>query len=116
MSADVFHHKVELSIKHTGKIRDFNEFKDAVLCGNKKQTQVLEMNSTDFFQWKDFSSKYKLKKPEPRIYLKNIVMIQARRGVMTLRYTDSFTSEFHDLTFLTCKPMRDGAFHGQVKL
>ena len=105
MSADVFHHKVELSLKHQGKTYDFSDFKEAVQSANSLKTRVLEMNSTDFFQWRDLSSRSKLNKLQRQIYLRDIIMIQAERGNMSLKYATSFTSEFRTLNFMQAKPM-----------
>lgn len=78
MSADHFHHQVEVSMKKTPKIYDFKDFVNVVQRANSNKVKVV--TPQDFFEWQDFSSSYKLKKQQPRIYLKDIVQIRAIRG------------------------------------
>ncbi|KAG5888259.1 hypothetical protein JTB14_009058 [Gonioctena quinquepunctata] len=55
MSADSFHHQVEMSLKRYGKVYDFVDFKNAVQNANSSRV-VLEMTLEFFFEWQDLSS------------------------------------------------------------
>lgn len=69
MSADSFHHQVELSLKRQSKVFDFDDFKKIVQMANSSKVDVKEMTLQDFSLWKDSSSKYKLQKIIPKPYL-----------------------------------------------
>ncbi|XP_050293088.1 uncharacterized protein LOC126733740 [Anthonomus grandis grandis] len=107
MSADSFHHQVELSMKRKQKIYDFDDFADAVgSCCNGK-VDVKKMDIQDFFQWKDFLSRQKLNDhTQKRPYLSDIVQITAERGKFTLKYKTSFSGEDKVLDFLQKKIMK----------
>nr|CAH7754007.1 unnamed protein product [Callosobruchus chinensis] len=49
MSADAFHHQVELSLKKSRKVLDFDDFKSAVQQSNSSKVNVKEMKIEDFF-------------------------------------------------------------------
>lgn len=108
MSADNFHHQVELSMKRTPKIYDFKDFANAVQAANSGKVNVLRLN--DFYQFEDCSSVYKLNKQQPRPYLKDMVEITATRGEHTLTYRTSFAadSEYIPLNFLKSKEAKYG--------
>ncbi|CAG9773648.1 unnamed protein product [Ceutorhynchus assimilis] len=106
MSADSFHHQVEQSMRKFKKIYDFNDFKKAVSNANSSRVNVLEMELTDFFDWKDFSSKFKLK--QEKVYLHDIVQIVARRGEMILYYKNDYEGELLPLNFLNAKILKSG--------
>ena len=53
MSADSFHHQVELSFKKKGKVYDFDDFVDAVQKAQKSKTEVKILSNLDFYKWKD---------------------------------------------------------------
>nr|CAI5849452.1 unnamed protein product [Callosobruchus analis] len=90
MSADAFHHQVELSLKKARKVLDFDDFKSAVQQSNSSKVNVKQMKIQDFFQWKDYSSKFELQKVTPEPYLKNMVHLRFK-GVKILRvYTIKF--------------------------
>lgn len=78
MSSNSFHHQVELSMKHKGKVYEFPDFKQTVQSANSGKVKLIEMNAYNFFQWDDFSSKYKLQKMKPTVYLKDIMMVQVK--------------------------------------
>lgn len=86
MSADSFHHQVELSLQRKNKVYDFDDYVDAVKLSNSKKNIVKVMGVTDFYNYKDLSSQARLRKTEPRCYLKNIMSVKAQRGCFTLKY------------------------------
>lgn len=108
MSADAFHHQVELSLKKARKVFDFNDFKLAVLNSNSSKVEIKEMNIKDFYQWKDYSSKFKLQKITPKPYLKDMVHLNFRRGENVVYYKNEFSEEFKLLNFLSAKEQKEG--------
>lgn len=72
MSADSFHHNVEKFLKRAGKVYDFQDFVSAVRSATKN-VNIIEIQTNDFFEWKDGTSQYKLSKISPRPYLKTMV-------------------------------------------
>lgn len=108
MSADAFHHQVELSLKKSRKVLDFDDFKLAVQKSNLSKVDVKEMNIHDFFQWKDHSSKFKLQKVTPKLYLRDIVHLNFKRGENVVYYKNAFSDEFRLLNFLTAKEQKEG--------
>ncbi|KAG5874401.1 hypothetical protein JTB14_016768 [Gonioctena quinquepunctata] len=106
ISADSFHHQVELSLKKIGKVYDFDDFVKAVQKAQKTNTEVKVMSHQDFFKWKDLKSEAKLKKQKKRIYLSDIVQIKATRGHFFLQSKSSFTGEFEKLDVLYRKAMK----------
>ncbi len=108
MSADAFHHQVELSLKRTGKVYDFNDFKSAVQKAGTSRVNVREMKIDNFLEWQDFTSQYKLKKIQPRPYLNSMVWIRFKRGFNSCWYKNNFEDEFRELNFLNAKQMKEG--------
>nr|CAI5821537.1 unnamed protein product [Callosobruchus analis] len=108
MSADAFHHQVELSLKKARKVLDFDDFKSAVQQSNSSKVNVKEMKIEDFFQWKDYSSKFKLQKVTPKPYLKNMVHLRFKRGENIVHYKNQFAGEFIPLNFLSAKEQKGG--------
>lgn len=99
MSADSFHHQVELSLEKKQKVYDFNDFVDAVKSSCKGNVDVKEMNFNDFYEWKNFTSQMKLKKNlDNRPYLSDMVQIVADRGQLILRYKKSLMGNFTHYT------------------
>lgn len=60
MSADSFHHKVELAMKHSAKVYDFDDFVSNVAVANKTGVDVLAMKINNFCKWPNHSSTTKL--------------------------------------------------------
>jgi len=60
MSADSFHHQVELSLKRQKKTYDFEDFGKAVEAANKGNVNIKKMSFSDFVQWKDYKAQQKL--------------------------------------------------------
>nr|CAH7747677.1 unnamed protein product [Callosobruchus chinensis] len=108
MSADAFHHQVELSLKESRKVLDFDDFKSAVQQSNSSKVNVKEMKIEDFFQWKDYSSKFKLQKVTPKPYLKNMVHLRFKRGENIVHYKNQFAGEFIPLNFLSAEEQKGG--------
>ena len=76
MSADNFHHQVELSLAVTGKIYDFNDYISCMQNANSGKVIVTSMQPTDF---SDSSSIFKLNKINLRPYLSEMVYARAER-------------------------------------
>ncbi|KAK4873128.1 hypothetical protein RN001_015157 [Aquatica leii] len=109
MSADSFHHQVELSMKKKQKIYDFDDFSDAVGSACKGNVEVKKMEHNDFYKWKNLTSQQKLKQSSNnnRPYLSDIVQIMAERGKFTLQYKNHFNEEStKTLDFLMKKAMK----------
>lgn len=108
MSADSFHHQVELSLKKAKKVYDFHDFVEAVQTSNSKRVTVKEMAVADFFDWKDYSSQAKLKKIEPRVYLSQVVKVMVQRGSDTLKVETDDTGELKQIDFLQVRAIKSG--------
>ncbi|KAG5867513.1 hypothetical protein JTB14_036576 [Gonioctena quinquepunctata] len=108
MSADSFHHQVELSLKRQGKTYDFDDFVQAVGTSRKSKIDVKSMTHKDFYLWKDFKSQTKLNKDLNHPRLSNIVQIKASRGNYIVQYKTSLTEDedFKNLDFLCKKAMK----------
>ncbi|KAL1506646.1 hypothetical protein ABEB36_005971 [Hypothenemus hampei] len=92
MSADSFHHQVETSLK------------------KKKKFTTLMILSVDygFFMWKDISSQYKIKKHNPKPYLKNMTELVATKGQHFLTYKTDFNQEdYYKLDFIKINAKKD---------
>lgn len=107
MSADSFHHQVELSMKRKQKIYDFEDFTEAVANSCSGKVNVKKMEHFDFFKWQNFTSQQKLNKCENgRPYLSDIVKVVAERGKFTLQYHNDFDEAPKTLDFLMNKKMK----------
>ncbi|XP_072162574.1 uncharacterized protein [Bemisia tabaci] len=100
MSADSFHHQVELALKRQGKTYDFGDFASAVAAANNGKNLVIPMQHQEFFNWVDYASQAKLKNAAVRVYLKDIVYLKAVRGDFQLYYKSSYDGDFKTLDFL----------------
>lgn len=107
MAADSFHHQVENSLKHKGKVYDFSDYVEAVR-NSTKCTKTIEMSLEMFYEWKDHASQCKLKKTEPRPYLHDMSEVIFTRGKKTLIYKKSFSDEGCELNFLNFKAQKQG--------
>lgn len=103
MSADSFHHQVELSMKRKKKIFDFNDFSTAVKAANSSETDVHEMSLADFSDWNDFKSEYKLKKLPVRPHLNDMVSLMFEKGQLSLKYKLEFSEPYRVLNFVLSK-------------
>lgn len=77
MSADSFHHQVEMSLKRMN-MHDFREFVDCVRSANLTRNCVKVMDFSDFIDYLYYTSQHKLRKNDPRIYLKDMVASRER--------------------------------------
>ncbi|KAG5869114.1 hypothetical protein JTB14_024345 [Gonioctena quinquepunctata] len=100
MSADSFHHQVEMSLKRHGKVYDFADFEDAIQNANSSRVVVLEMTLKNILEWQDLSSLYKINKTVPRPYVKYIVQITVSRGDKNLEYKSDYDLPAVSLNFL----------------
>lgn len=108
MSADSFHHQVEKSLKKMKKVYDFNDFKESVQNTNSKVV-VIDMDIRRFYDWKDFTSQYKLNQIKPRPYLNDMVNLSFSRGKYTMQYKTSFDQDnYIELNFLVASKMKNG--------
>lgn len=103
MSADSFHHQVELSLKRKKRVYDFKDFLNCVQNSNSKKVNLIEMQLQDFYEWKDLTSQYKLSKINPRPYLHNMVHLLFETRGKTVKYKNYFDEEFIELDFLLSK-------------
>lgn len=109
ISANAFHHQVELSMKHVKHIYDFEDFKNTVSAANSRNVIVKSMEPNDFIMWPDMTSVYKLNKQNPRPYLNKIVQFVAKRGKFDLLYKESHLDEkYKVLDFLQSKVIKQG--------
>lgn len=90
MSADSFHHQVEISLTKQKKTYDFNDFEDALKSANKGKVDVKVMGHISFYDWKDYKPSQKILK-QNRVLLKDIVCVKAERGKFTLQYKTKLT-------------------------
>ncbi|KAG5877001.1 hypothetical protein JTB14_020655 [Gonioctena quinquepunctata] len=100
MSADSFHHQVEISLKRHGKLYDFADCKNAVQNANSSRVVVLEMTLEIFFEWQNLSSIWIINKTVPQPYVKDIVQITVSRGDKNLEYKTDFNLPAISLNFL----------------
>ncbi|KAJ8678840.1 hypothetical protein QAD02_014627 [Eretmocerus hayati] len=109
MSADSFHHQVELSMKRMKSLQDFNDFVNAVQEANSGHVRVKALQPCDFRNWRDYSSKSKLSR-KGRPYLNDIRKIQFRKNshsiFYTLEYEERGCETFHEFDFLQVKIMK----------
>jgi len=108
MSADSFHHQAEQSLKKAGKVYDFGDFAECVQNANKGKVVVKEMQMSNYFEWIDASSSYKLSRAVTRPYLSDMVMVKAIRGSRHLLYKTAFNEEDRLLNFLTARYLKSG--------
>lgn len=101
MSADSFHHQVETALKKQKKTYDFQDFQNAVSSANSGKVTLKSMTFSDFYHWKDHSSKATLNRLRPKVYVSNLVQVVAKRGLLHLEYKNDFLdSDLKQLTFL----------------
>ena len=106
MSADSFHHQVEMSLKQSGKVYDFADYETCVKNSNSGKTDVKAL--TDFRDWLDCSSTHKIRRMTPRPYLSGIVWFRAERGKFTVDYRTRFHEPEITCNFLTATSCKRG--------
>ncbi|KAG5866621.1 hypothetical protein JTB14_035098 [Gonioctena quinquepunctata] len=93
MSADSFHHRVELAMKRMkNKIYDFDDFCEAVSSAGKN-VNTKKMTVDDFYEWQDYTTQYKLSRLSPRPYISEIVEVEVSRGSFDISYKTGFDNE-----------------------
>ena len=107
MSADSFHHQVELSVKHKGNVYNFSDFTLAA-SSNSGKIYVKLLQNQSFIDWTDQLSTFKINKTHPRAYLSNMSWIQFNRGSFNMKYSPDFATEFMDLNFLKAFVLKNG--------
>ncbi|CAM4321070.1 unnamed protein product [Leuciscus chuanchicus] len=103
MSADSFHHGVELEMKNRpgGVLYDFEDFVSVVTSSNSRKVEVVEMKNEDVLNWKDGHSCVKIKKASK---LGKMSVIQLRRGSRSLFFKlNHVDAHFTELDFLRAK-------------
>lgn len=103
MSADSFHHQVELSMKKQKKTYDFADFIDAVENANNKKSIAKPLNFTDIREWKNCTSLSKINRLDPRPYIRNISEIIFKRNHLTMIYRTFSDKTFHEVDILQNK-------------
>ena len=106
MSADSFHHEVELGLKKKPKVYDFQDFVNVVRQCNASKVLVKEMTHSDFSEWPNLTSAYQLQKlsaENQRPLLKDICEITAKRGFKYLFYRTKYGGPENELHFLMKK-------------
>lgn len=107
MSADEFHHQVELSLKKKKRLYDFDDFHRAVSDTHRDIT-VKNMAVGDFCKFEDCSSAYKLQNTIPRVYLNMMCEVTFRRGFNKLVFKTDFDGTDSELDFLRMKNIKIG--------
>lgn len=111
MSADSFHHQVEEAMRDMKKVYDYSDFVECVQKTSSRKTVVKNMNASDFYMYQDGSSQHKLRKLDPKVYLKDIVAVRVERGSFNLKYKKSHGNEaFQELDFLQTKIIKNKEF------
>lgn len=108
MSADSFHHQVEKSLQKKGKVWDFEDYKECVQSANSRNVKVIDMKLEDFYVWKDYASKTKLKKITPKLVLRNIVEVKVVKNCKEIFFKKHFNEEYEKLNFLIAKHAKSG--------
>ncbi|XP_063357626.1 uncharacterized protein LOC134660802 [Cydia amplana] len=107
MSCDQFHHQVELSMKHKGKIYDFADFTESVGSANKGKVTVKSMVIEDFINVPNFTSERRIQNSNPRVYLRDITQACFTRGCYDLSYKTEFKNDYQQLRFLNDKYLKN---------
>lgn len=110
MSADHFHHQVESQLRKKKKVYDFDDYVDTVKLSNAKKNEVKVMTITDFYDYEDCSSQHRIRKQEPRVYLKDLTSVKVQRGQFQLQYKTGHDLEWQELDFLQMKIKKSRIF------
>ncbi|KAG5889200.1 hypothetical protein JTB14_000625 [Gonioctena quinquepunctata] len=93
MSADSFHHRVELAMKRMkNKIYDFDDFCEAVSSAGKN-VNTKKMTVDDFYEWQDYTTQYQLSRLSSRPYISEIVEVEVSRGSFDISYKTGSDNE-----------------------
>ncbi|GBN20005.1 hypothetical protein AVEN_72235-1 [Araneus ventricosus] len=109
MAADSFHHQVELAMKHSRMVYDFQDFVQCVQQANSGKVDTKELGVGDVFAWKDFISKQKHNLRGENIpYLTDDAKVTAKRGNTSLLYSTKYEeSSSKVLNFLQAKCIKN---------
>lgn len=113
-SADAFHHQVELALKRKKKVYDFEDFGNVVQSSNSGRVNVIKMDLDNFYNFMDYTSKYKLQKLAPRVYLRDIVALSFKRGQKYFQYKTKFSESFQDISSILNQKYIKGPFTDPV--
>ncbi|CAH1110446.1 unnamed protein product [Psylliodes chrysocephalus] len=100
MSADSFHHQVELSLKKQKKTYDFSDFSAAVQSANKGHVTVKCLNINEIADWKNCSSITKINRLNPRPYLRDVSEMIFTKGKLSFEYRTFENSAFTEVDIL----------------
>lgn len=78
-SADSFHHGCELKFKAMKRLWDFEDYLSCIEKARNK-VRIKKMKHNDFYDWADWSLKYKLSNMKDRPYMRNMVHVRFVRG------------------------------------
>lgn len=106
MSADSFHHQVELSLNKMKKVYDFEDFLNAIKNSSNK-VDVRALSPSDFRKWEDHASQPKLKNKQ-RLYLRDIKQIRVTRGSYSFGYNLTYEEkpDLPQFDFLKAKVLK----------
>lgn len=110
MSADSFHHCVEVQLRKAKRCYDFQDFVNCVRAASKN-TLVKTMQFNDFRKWDDHCSKCLLKNKKHNSeypYLQHISKVSTVRGSYLLRYEKDWDGEEKTMNFLKQTIMKKG--------
>ena len=113
MSADSFHHQVELKIEQKGVLNDYFDLLTCIQAAKSGNVHVKDMAYSNFYECKNHESQYKLKK-NIHLRFKNVSVIQAKRGFYKLFYKTTHAGDFEVFDFLQNKKMNDGGIEMPV--
>lgn len=102
MSADSFHHSVEMQLRRKKKVYDFEDFMDCVQNTSQK-TKIIQMGVNNFFNWENYISLSKLNKLNPRPYINQFVNIKFKRASKCFEYKLRFNNDYTELDILNSK-------------
>lgn len=108
MAVDGFHQQVETALKKKQKVCDFSDFEDCVQRANSRQVNVINMKYYNFFEWKDFTSQYKLSKCVSKPVIPDMIHLIFTRGMYTMSYKTKFTENPIMIDFLIAPVMKEG--------
>lgn len=102
MSADSFHHQVELSMKQYEKAT-VCDFVKCVQSANSQRVVCREMGISDFADWPDWTSMSKINNAVPHPYVNKFSKLKFVRGKKTMLYANSFKDDWTELDFIMTK-------------
>ncbi|KAF2900547.1 hypothetical protein ILUMI_05639 [Ignelater luminosus] len=93
MATDSFLHQVELSLRKRNKVYEFDDFAGAVQAANSSKVEVQKLQI--FYNFTNYTSKYKLQKLTSRFYTKDVVSFQLiKTHAKCFFYKTTFSDNF----------------------